>query len=384
MKPRHHCAVALNARFSGTLQPTGTQVASFHLFDAIVRSERRVPLVVYADRRFPGIGAWASVPDTQVIDVPFSSWPRSLSQMWEQLVLPASVRRHGCALVHHPMTTCSRWHGGVRHLVTVHDLNFFHHPEWIGRAFRWWMSGVVVPAIKHADHVVAVSDYVLNDLRQTFGIAEHRSCRIYNGLPPLRAQGMDRGAAASRTVLGVNLWQPHKNLPRLLAAFSRIRLLHPEVELHLAGRPQANFRAQNGLAPLLELPGVRVLGYLPEHELAGAYATATVVCYPSLGEGFGLPVLEAMAAGTRVVTSNVSCLPEIARGAAILVDPSDEASIAAGILESLNESADVRAAQVARGRTVAASYRWEDAAMHYIGLYGKLQARSMAGKVVHA
>lgn len=365
--------VGLNGRFSGTLKPTGTQIASFHLFDAIIRAERDFPVVIFADEKFPGVAAWRAIPRTRFVDVPFSRWRRSVAQLWEQFVLPVRARRAGCTVLHHPMTTCPRWRNGVRQIVTVHDLNFFHHPEWVSRAFRCWLSAVAVPAIRHADHVAVISDYVLADVRRTLGLAVEKSSRVYNGLTPLPlgAGSTDRQATA-RVILGINPWQPHKNLPRLIAAFTRLRADMPALELHLAGRPQANYRAQPELAELLTRPGVHVLGYLSDAELGAAYAGADVVCYPSLEEGFGLPVLEAMAAGTPVVTSDASCLPEIAGGAAVLVDPLSEESVATGVRRALGENPDERASRIASGRRVAAKFSWSEAAKQYAAIYRKL------------
>lgn len=365
--------VALNGRFSGTLRPTGTQVTSFHLFDAIIRSTRRFPVVIFADPRFPGVAAWRTQPLTTLVDVPFSAWRRSAAQLWEQFVLPVRAKNAGCRLLHHPMTTCPRWRHGLAQLVTVHDLNFLHHPEWFSRAFRSWLSAVAVPAMKQADHVVTISDYVLADVRRTLDIAPERSTRIYNGLTPLPAIAGSRVRNQyARVILGVNLWQPHKNLRRLIDAFTRLRESGRPIELHLAGRPQANYRSQPELMEMLNRPGVSVLGYLTEQELGAAYASADVVCYPSLEEGFGLPILEAMAAGAPVVTSNASCLPEIAGGAAILVDPLSVEGIAEGIRQALEEPAADREARIIKGRQVAAGFSWSKAARQYLELYEML------------
>jgi glycosyltransferase involved in cell wall biosynthesis len=176
----------------------------------------------------------------------------------------------------------------------------------------------------------------------------------------------------AQVILGVNLWQPHKNLIRLLAAFRQLRQEFPNLELHLAGRPQAQFIEQPELHKSLEAPGIEVLGYLSESALAEAYASATVFCYPSLEEGFGLPILEAMMMGTRVATSNASCLPEIARGAAMLFDPLSPDSIADALRQALAESIPEREERIAYGKTVAASYTWEGAAREYVSLYEKL------------
>lgn len=369
--------VALNGRFSGTLQPTGTQIVAYSLFDAIIRQARDFEIVVFADPAYAGVKEWAHIPRTKLIEVPFATWSRKKSQLWEQVVLPWSVKKSRCDLVHHPIATCPRWSMGVTTLVTVHDLNFYHHPEWVAPAFRRWLLNTAVPGIQKADHVALISDYVLRDVRKTLHLDPNKTSRIYNGLRPMPARtpgAVENAGDRPQVILGVNLWQPHKNLPRLLEAFQLLRRDLPSLELHLAGRPQAQFTEQPDLKKSLDAPGVKVLGYLSEAALAEAYATATLFCYPSLEEGFGLPILEAMQMGTRVATSNVSCLPEIAGGAALLFDPLAPENIAATMKQALTESESERAKAIAFGKTVAAKFTWESAAREYTQLYAKLAA----------
>jgi glycosyltransferase involved in cell wall biosynthesis len=207
---------------------------------------------------------------------------------------------------------------------------------------------------------------------ETLKLDSGKTSRIYNGLRPMSPPAIlseRERKKAPQVILGVNLWQPHKNLSRLLGAFHLLRQEYPELELHLAGRPQAQFINHPKLHRSLEAPGVKVLGYLSESALAEAYSSSTVFCYPSLFEGFGLPILEAMLMETRVATSNSSCLPEIAQGAAMLFDPLSQESIAATLKQGLTESAEERGKWIAYGKTVAASYSWENAATEYTKVY---------------
>src|SRR5438552_2101922 len=129
-------SVALNGRFSGTLRPTGTQIAAFQMFDAIVRAPaRQIPLTIFADPAFTGVKEWKDVPRVRFVEVPFSRWSRGRAQLWEQLALPALCVRSGCQVAHHPITTSPLVKRGVKSIITLHDLNFLLHPEWYTRRF---------------------------------------------------------------------------------------------------------------------------------------------------------------------------------------------------------------------------------------------------------
>ncbi len=362
--------IALNGRFTGTLQPTGTQIAAFGLFDAIIREKRERPLVVFADSRFPGVSAWSSIPLTTLVETPFHDWSRYRAQMWEQVIFPRQSVKRKCVLAHHPITTCSVWQP-VPTVVTLHDLNFYRHPQWYSRSFRLFYNIFAVPGMQRAKHVVTISDYVKGHAIRYLHIPEKKVSRIYNGVKPMSESSRRDGPPY---ILAVGSLQPHKNLPRMIRAHQQLRARHPNLELWVVGRPQPRFSKQPELAELLKAPGVKVLGYLSEAELGSAYRNARVFLYPSLEEGFGLPLLEAFLAGTLVVTSNVSCLPEVAGPASVLVDPLSEEAIARGVEEILHLSEAERAAKLAEGRAWAAKFTWKESACQYLKLYEELIA----------
>ena len=365
--------VALNGRFSGTLQPTGTQTAAYHLFDAIVHDPtRRIPLVVFADPKFPGVAKWADARETQLIQIPFASWSRGRAQLWEQFILPRSCRAAGAVLAHHPMTTSPAWKCGLRSIVTLHDLSFFLHPEWYSPSFRAVYRMTALPGLRSADFVVAVSDWVKARAEQHLHLSPKRTRRIYNGVkaPPTKPRAM-RFRPIAPYVLCVGSLQPHKNLRRIVAAFENVSVEWPHLELWVAGRKQPRFQ-DAGDGKWLRHSKVKLLGYLPDEELFEAYANATLFCYPSIEEGFGLPVLEAMQAGVPVVTSNASCLPEIAGNAAELVDPFSIASIAAAIKKILTLTPAERDGVITIGQQWAGRFSWKQAATAYLDLYDQL------------
>lgn len=361
--------VAFNGRFSGTSQPTGTQTASFQLFDAILREKRDFEVVVFGDSRFPGVREWEDLPLVTTVEVPLQDWSRERAQLWEQRDLPRLCRQQECTVAHHPMTTSPLWRNGVRSIVTLHDLNFYLHPEWFSRAFRLAYAVCAVPALKRADRVVAVSRYVREQANQQFHLGPERLRMIYNGvksLPP----AVPRSAAPY--LLCVGSLQPHKNLARMIKAFVRVKADVPGLELHVVGRPQARFVSDTELPSLLSAPGVKLLGYLSEADLASAYAGAAVFCYPSLEEGFGLPILEAMMQETLVLTSNVSCLPEVS-GPATLVDPLSVGAISMGVMKLLRLQDIERKREIEKGRAWASNFTWQAAAREYVALYKELR-----------
>ncbi len=360
--------VALNGRFTGTPQPTGTQTAAFGLFDAIVRTPRERPLVVFADSRFAGVSEWSSLPNTTLVETPFQDWSRGKAHGWEQFTFPRLARKWKCALAHHPITTCPSWQNGVKSVVTLHDLNFYRHPEWYSRSFRLVYRLCAIPGMRRAAKVVTISDYVHRQAVECLGLSPERVARIYNGVKPSPALP-ETSSGTPPYMLAVGSLQPHKNLPRLIRAYQQLRAKNPMLELHIVGRPQPRFTEMPELTGLLTSPGVKLLGYLSEADLAAAYAHAQVFCYPSLEEGFGLPLLEAMQAGTLVVTSSVSCLPEIAGPASLCIDPLDESAIASAVEFMLELTPAERFKRIEAGRFWAARFTWQNAAREYLRLY---------------
>jgi glycosyltransferase involved in cell wall biosynthesis len=366
--------LALNGRFSGTAQPTGTQTVAFHLYDAIIRAERERPVIVFADPRFQGVEKWARLPKTTLITVPFQDWSRHRAQFWEQFAFPLLAHRHGCVLGHHPITTCPSWQAGVKTVVTLHDLNFYLHPEWFSQSFRLVFRFFALPGIRRAQSVVTISDYVHGQIVEHLRLPPSRVRRIYNGVKfrPDAANPDESATPRPPYILCVGSLQPHKNLPRLIRAYLQLRTEQPDLELWVVGRPQANFSKLPELARLLQSPGIKLLGYLSESDLAAAYRHARVFCFPSLDEGFGLPLLEAMQTGTLVVTSQASCLPEIGGAACEYIDPLSETSLAQGLRRMLLLSNEERRERIEQGRVWANSFSWRRTAHEYLDLFEEL------------
>ncbi|HUB73902.1 MAG TPA: glycosyltransferase family 1 protein [Solirubrobacteraceae bacterium] len=286
----------------------------------------------------------------------------------EQLPLPLLARRAGVDLLHSLASTAPLW-GPFRRVTTVHDLIYARFPEAHPGLRDRGMSVLVPAAARRSDRVIAISRSTRDDLVAQLGLDPARIDVVPNGLgvvqrvPALEAaQTRARFALDGRRVLlSVSAKRPHKNLARLIDALA---LIAPERR------------------PLLVLPGygtwheaelreralrsgvgedVRFAGWISQAELEGLWALAEAFVFPSLYEGFGLPVLEAMARGVPVACSNASSLPEVAGEAALLFDPRDPRAIAAAVERLLGER-ELAARLRALGRQRARLFSWERSA----------------------
>lgn len=238
---------------------------------------------------------------------------------------------------------------------TIHDLTTFLMPELHTegniRADREYADRV----LKRADRIIAVSENTKRDAMRVLGISQERIEAIHPGVADeyFDAKPTRR---AKPYALFVGTIEPRKNVATLLDAWKLLRSnLREAYDLVIAG--PAGWR-QPEVVERVKRESV-YLGYVPERDMPGLFAGASLLVYPSLYEGFGLPVAQAMAASVPVVTSNVSCLPEVAGDGALLVDPRSAEDIATKV-ESLLESEDRRARAAIQSRAFAERYRWSN------------------------
>lgn len=259
---------------------------------------------------------------------------------------------------------------GDRAVVTVHDLGWRVHPELYSRRLRLMYDGLFPWVLRRADRFIAVSRYTADDLVHRAGVPASKIDVVYHGLDPAFTTEGERGGRRpldSPYILAVGGVSPRKNTRRLIEGFSRWRGRgghRSRYRLLITGTSLDAGFAQNGSA----LPeGVSLLGYVDKTELPGLYSGASVFLYPGIYEGFGLPIIEAMASGAPVVTSRTGAAPEIAGGAAVLVDPFEVESIAAGLEQASvpEEAARLRELGARRAR----QFEWSEAANATIGIY---------------
>ena len=260
---------------------------------------------------------------------------------------------------------------GMPIVLTVHDISYEIYPEFFSRVERLRARTLIRDGVRRARFVITVSEASRHDLVQRYGVPEERVLVIHNGVarrfltvPPRDVQPI--GDRPLR-ILALGTLQPRKNLMRLMEAVRIVALKRP-VTLRVVGPD--GFQAGAIRDALDGSASATIAGFLSDAQLVNEYVEADMLVYPSIYEGFGLPVLEAMACSTPVITSTGGSLPEVAGDAAIVVDPFDVSAIANSILR-LADDVQLRRELVKKGLVRAGSYSWAASAQAHAEAYQK-------------
>ncbi len=299
----------------------------------------------------------------------------AVKELWMQAWLPHILARHNpdlCHFTNSVVPLCFR----RPYVVTVHDLSLIRHPEWHPRWRRLWMGNILRPSVVRASRIICDAESTRRDILEWAPVDPARVQVI-----PLAARASFFGArsegekAAIREkyalfrpfILYVGNIEPRKNLSRLLEAFGRLN--PPGIDLVLVGRRAWDWREALGESGNRGARGkVRTLGYVSEQDLSALYQSARAFVYPSLMEGFGLPVLEAMASGTPVLASNVEPLASLVGDAGRLVRPDCTREWQLALVEAI-EDRRMCAVLGARGRARAEQYSWDRVARETMSCY---------------
>ena len=255
-------------------------------------------------------------------------------------------------------------------VVTIHDLATIDHPEWFSRRFATWYRFLLPKLVQRVARIIAVSHFTKQRLMERWAISEGRISVIYNGVAetfaPHDASTVRRmrerlAIPSEHYLLAIDSLDQRKNLERQLVVWRTIQTDVPDdLWLVLFGGTEASsvFR----LTHAHDIPPrVHIVGHVPDDLLSPLYAGALVFLYPSMYEGFGLPVFEAMASGTPVLTSTLSALPEVTSGCAVCVNPYRDDEIASALLTLLRD-ASLRARLSEKGRERSQQFSWDKSA----------------------
>ncbi len=307
---------------------------------------------------------------------------RTLARLWHRLRLPIPVERWTgrLDLFHATDFTLPPTRRATRTVLTIHDLSFERYPDQTMPGMLDYLKQVVPRSVRRAAAVIAVSEATRQEIVALYGTPAEKITAVPHGVDPRFAPQAAPGEAIrakyrlpaeSPLVLTVGTMQPRKNHLGLVRAWARVEAAGTLVIA--GGKGWAYDAVYEEVARLGIAERVIFAGYVDDADLPALYRTADVFAFPALYEGFGLPVLEAMACGTPVVTSNVSSLPEVAGEAALLVDPLDVDALAAAIAHLLGDTA-LRGSLRAKGLARAQAFSWQRAAAQVWEVYTRLLA----------
>tara|TARA_B100000315_G_scaffold179848_1_gene168674 strand:- start:837 stop:1955 length:1119 start_codon:yes stop_codon:yes gene_type:complete len=306
---------------------------------------------------------------------------KSPTLLWKHIRLPISLAIDKVDLVHSPsytaplMTSC-------KSVVTIHDVIYANHPEWCSKRQYLRFKHLVRIAAKYSDAVIVDSNATRREVLHLTEVPEHKIHVIYLAADsiyhPIKDENkyeylQDKYKFKGNYVLFVGSIHPRRNIHRFLKAFS---ILKKEKQIPhkilLTGLVlDYNKELGNLIESLNLIDCVKQLGFIPDEDLIGLYSFADLFIYPSLYEGFGLPVIEAMACGTPVITSNISSLPEVSGDAAVLVDPYNIQEMAEAMGNILSSST-LREKLIEKGFERVKHFHWEKTAKETLNVYNQV------------
>jgi len=376
--------VGLNLVFLVPGETGGMEVYARELIAALATGRPDLRLTAFVNREAAASGdSWAQVAD--VVTVPVHARNRVQWVRGEQQLLPGLARKAGVDVLH-SLASTAPIAGRFRRVVTIHDLHYRVVPE-AHFGVRGLGMRVLVPLAAHRSHrIIAISQSTAADIRRYLRVPPSRVDVIPEGVgaspagdsepePALRER---HGLGDRAVALSVSAKRPHKNLMALLEAVAVMPAQRRPVLL-IPGYATPHEQQLRERAQALGIgDDVRFLGWVSGAELEGLYALASVFVFPSLYEGFGLPVLEAMRRGVPVACSNRSSLPEVAGDAALLFDPEDPRAITAAIERLLRDPAEAQRLRAA-GREQAARFTWAATARATVASYERALGPGRAG-----
>ncbi len=365
--------IAIDASRTTAAQRTGTENYALQLTRALVALDTPHYFRLYfRDAPPPGL-----FPDHPRVTQHVITWPR----LWTHSRFAVALWRDRPDITFVPAHTLPLWFPGPA-VVTVHDLGYVYFPDAHPAVSRRYLEWSTRHSVRRATRVLVDSLATSKDLAAHYDVSENKMSLVYPGVDESLAPVTDQAALAAvraryglpeRYLLFVGTLQPRKNIARIVQGFARWRAGQPGTDVALVLAGQRGWLYDPEWAVGAE--GVVLPGYVADEDIAALYSGAQALVFPTLHEGFGFPVLEAMRCGTPVITSSLSSLPEVAGDAALLVNPRDVEAIAGAIGRLLADDA-LRANLIDQGYRQAAQFTWERAAHQTIRALESAAGRS--------
>lgn len=351
-----------------------------YLVDHLLTIDTENTYVLFFDHRVKDTSRFEAAKNVRVKHFPFSKYKKFLPMTYSHAVVPRIIQRERLDVFHAPANILPLAYRRPS-VITIHDLAIYKEPAWFPRQVL--STNLLVPqSVNHADRIIAVSESTAVDLEILFNVARRKITVIHEGVEQFTSA---RGAAArvkkkfritKPYFLFVGTLEPRKNVIRLVQAYARfVRRegdVAKETELLIAGGKGYRYKDILKMVRAVKMNRkVRFLGYVSHEEKVELLKGATAFIFPSLYEGFGLPVLEAMQVGTPVISSDTSSLTEIVGRAGIVVNPEDVAGMTRA-MGQLTVNKKLARELSRRGKAKAKHFTWEKTARETLTVYQKV------------
>lgn len=363
--------IGINGRFLVAKQ-TGVQRAAYNLVKTLVEVDRENEYLIFTSESQISNPDW-QYPNVKIVPSRLKEGENFRNHLWEQYTLPRLADKYKIDILHSPANMSPLFYRG-KSVVHIHDLCFVVNPQWYSYSFRTFYNIVIPRLARRATRVITNSNNSRNDLFQFCKVDTSKVNLIYwavdesfRNKPPLKQ--LDNEHFKLEYILYVGSLEPRKNIRALVEAYEKMRTDNPQLQtkLILIGGESPLF-AEVRLNIKTFRQDVIFMGFVEDDLLREYYRHATVVAYPSLYEGFGLPPLEAMACGVPVVTSNTSSIPEVVGDAALMVSPHDITQLAE-TLKLVVTNQNLRDRLRVKGIEQTKKFNWYRVAKNVLGVY---------------
>lgn len=364
MKPLR---IAINALYLLPGGVGGTEIYLRELLRALAVVDDRNEYLIFTNRE-TGSDLAPDSPRFRHLPQPVQAEIRPLRILYEQSSLPSIVEREHVDLVFNPGFTAPKF-PSVPSITVFHDLQHVHHPEFFRKRELPFWNLLLAQAVRSSAKIIAVSLSTRRDVIEHYRLAEDKVVAIPHGVEQRFFELERRPDADHPFLLCVATLDPNKNLETLVRVYGGLRGEFPNLRLVLAGMRGAQTAKIEAMVDALGLRSwVRITGWIPRSEIFELYEKATAFVYPSTFEGFGLPVLEAMAAGVPLACSRIEPLLEVAGDAGFFFDPASDQEMAQAIFRLLTEGEE-RNEQIVRGQLRASGFTWEESARRTLAVF---------------
>lgn len=365
-------------------EQAGVGYYTYSLVKNLLKIDKKNQYVLFFDWRVKDTAEFKQ-KNVEVKHLPFSQYKKYLPLAYSHMLVSAVLLSEKLDLFHGPANVVPITYPG-KCVVTIHDLAIYKHPSWFPRGQAFSRRFLVPKSVKKAKGIIAVSGATKKDLIKKFKAPAGKISVVYEGVTSAVGKSRARSGKninkegilkkykiADKYVLFVGTLDPRKNIPQLLRAFNSLFQKKAKklegIELVIAGAK--GFQYEEVFEAIKSLKfgyKVRYLNYVPHDDKAALMKNASCFVFPTLYEGFGLPVLEAMSLGVPVITSKISSIPEITGSAAVLVNPESTTEIAAALKKVLGNK-KLREKMGQAGQKQAAKFSWEKSAKQTLKVY---------------